>query len=383
MVDTHIYENGINTNGTSVPVFPWFGIDIGGTLVKLVYFEPLDLTEEEEKLEGDILKTIKRYLTGNTAYGHAGERDVNLELKAVQIGHRRGNLHFIRFPSQHMDNFVELCISKKLHTLTFQVFATGGGAYKFESDVIDRLQIKWNKCDELDAMIKGIQFLNEVNMLNECYYFELDSVNDANDAKYVKKIHLMSNNNYYPYIVVNIGSGVSIMLVNSENCYKRISGTSIGGGTFLGLCCLLTNCKSYDEAIELATKGDSTKVDKLVKDIYGGDYSRFGLPGNVVASSFGHMHSPEKRDQVSREDLARATLVTTLNNIGLIARDCAANYKVERVLYVGSFLRINNLSMQLLTNATNYWSKGTIKSLFLEHEGYFGAVGCLRNFISN
>ena len=38
------------------------------------------------------------------------------------------------------------------------------------------------------------------------------------------------------------------------------------------------------------------------------------------------MNSPEKRDQVSREDLARATLVTTLNNIGLIARDCAANY---------------------------------------------------------
>jgi type II pantothenate kinase len=31
-------------------------------------------------------------------------------------------------------------------------------------------------------------------------------------------------------------------------------------------------------------KGDSTKVDKLVRDIYGGDYSRFGLPGNVVAS---------------------------------------------------------------------------------------------------
>jgi type II pantothenate kinase len=61
---------------------------------------------------------------------------------------------------------------------------------------------------------------------------------------------------------------------------------SIGGGTFLGLCCLLTNCKSYEEAIELATKGDSTKVDKLVKDIYGGDYSRFGLPGNVVASRY-------------------------------------------------------------------------------------------------
>ena len=28
-------------------VFPWFAIDIGGTLVKLVYFEPLDLTDRK------------------------------------------------------------------------------------------------------------------------------------------------------------------------------------------------------------------------------------------------------------------------------------------------------------------------------------------------
>ena len=55
----------------------------------------------------------------------------------------------------------------------------------------------------------------------------------------------------------------------------------------------------------------------------------------------------------------------------------------ERVLFVGSFLRLNDLSMQLLAYATDYWSKGRIKALFLEHEGYFGAVGCLKNFIQN
>lgn len=59
---------------------------------------------------------------------------------------------------------------------------------------------------------------------------------------------------------------------------------SIGGGTFLGLCCLLTGCTTFEEAIELAAGGDNTKVDKLVKDIYGGDYQRFGLPGELVAS---------------------------------------------------------------------------------------------------
>jgi type II pantothenate kinase len=46
------------------------------------------------------------------------------------------------------------------------------------------------------------------------------------------------------------------------NRYIKISFSyfSIGGGTFLGLCCLLTGCSSYDEAIQLATEGDSTKV---------------------------------------------------------------------------------------------------------------------------
>ena len=60
--------------------------------------------------------------------------------------------------------------------------------------------------------------------------------------------------------------------------------SSLGGGTFLGLCCLLTDCETFEDAIMLASQGDSTCVDKLVKDIYGGDYQRFGLPGNVVAS---------------------------------------------------------------------------------------------------
>ena len=38
------------------------------------------------------------------------------------------------------------------------------------------------------------------------------------------------------------------------------------------------------------------------------------------------MNIEEKRKQASREDLARTTLQTILNNIGLIARDCATNY---------------------------------------------------------
>ena len=66
----------------------------------------------------------------------------------------------------------------------------------------------------------------------------------------------------------------------------HVSLPSLGGGTFLGLCSLLTGCSSFEEALEMASQGESTRVDKLVRDIYGGDYERFGLPGWAVASRY-------------------------------------------------------------------------------------------------
>lgn len=120
------------------------------------------------------------------------------------------------------------------------------------------------------------------------------------------------------------------------------------------------------------------------------------------------MNSDEKRETVSREDLAHATLVTITNNIGSIARMCACNEKIDRVsgtwkeihtycrhqnvihpwpfsvhfqvVFVGNFLRVNPIAMKLLAYAMDYWSKGTLKALFLQHEGYFGSVGCLLQF---
>lgn len=75
----------------------------------------------------------------------------------------------------------------------------------------------------------------------------------------------------FPYLVVNIGSGVSILKVTSPGKATRISGTSIGGGTYWGLCRLLTRCATYEEVLDIAERGDAGKVDMLVKDIYGGD----------------------------------------------------------------------------------------------------------------
>ncbi|XP_050706685.1 pantothenate kinase 3-like isoform X2 [Eriocheir sinensis] len=371
-------QNGLEQNGAtthpyieSPPPMPWFGMDIGGTLTKLVYFEPTDLSEAEEESEVETIKNIRKYLKSNSAYGETGHRDAHLQMENVSVGNRIGTLHFIRFPTSEMPQFLELSKSKGMATLASTICATGGGAYKFEQDFQREVNLTLHKFDELDSLIHGIEYIEDNNMDRECYYF----LNPRCEELCQKVTFDFSNP--YPFLVVNIGSGVSILAVDGPDNYRRVSGTSLGGGTFLGLSCLLTGCKSFEEAIELAARGNNENVDKLVRDIYGGDYQRFGLGGDIVACSFGHMNSAEKRAKVSREDLACATLITITNNIGSIARMVAANEKIEKVLFVGNFLRVNPISMKLLSHAMEFWSGGQLKAIFLEHEGYFGAVGCM------
>ena len=101
-----------------------------------------------------------------------------------------------------------------------------------------------------------------------------------------------------------------------------------------------------------------------------------------VASSFGQMNLEEKRNGATREDLAKATLITITNNIGSIARLCARAENIERVVFAGNFLRINDISMKLLATAMDFWSAGAMKALFCMHEGYFGAIGSLLKLMS-
>merc|ERR1719348_129905 len=312
------------------PVMPWFGMDIGGSLSKLVYFEPVDTSVEEEQR----VETLRRYLT------------------------------------KHMAAFLELAKQKGMAETVSTVCTTGGGAYKFECDFKAELNINLHKFDELDSLVGGIQFVG-MNHNKELYYWQDPGVDEiACKVSY-------NYSDIYPFLLVNIGSGVSILAVRGPGDYERVSGTSLGGGTFLGLCTLLTQCTSFEEALDLAARGDNKNVDKLVRDIYGGDYERFGLSGEIVASSFGQMNIAEKAGGASKEDLARATLMMITNNIGSIARLCCKSEGTDRVVFVGNFLRINTIAMRSLSTAMEYWSKGTMKALFCEHEGYFGAVGCL------
>jgi type II pantothenate kinase len=142
---------------------------------------------------------------------------------------------------------------------------------------------------------------------------------------------------------------------------------------------LLTDLQDFEDVMRLAEHGDPSKVDMMVGDIYGNNsdaLEKLGLPASLVASSFGKLVAREDPAAgLKQEDLARALLLMVTNNIGQVAYLNAKLNKTPRIYFVGNFLRGNKLSQRRLSFAIDFWSKGEMEALFLEHEGYFGALG--------
>lgn len=212
----------------------------------------------------------------------------------------------------------------------------------------------------------------------------------------------------YPYLLVNIGSGVSMLKVTGPRSFQRVGGTSLGGGTLWGLLSLLTGARSFDDMLAEAEHGDNTKVDMMIGDIYGADYGKIGLKSTAIASSFGkvfrmklqaeaaeaaeaagkseHHDSNSDADgdahddshpshSFSSADISRSLLYAVSNNIGQIAYLQSQIHNLNDIYFGGSFIRGHRQTMNTLSYAIKFWSKGEKQAYFLRHEGYLGAVG--------
>lgn len=106
----------------------------------------------------------------------------------------------------------------------------------------------------------------------------------------------------YPYLLVNIGSGVSMIKVSGPRQFQRVGGTHLGGGTFWGLMSLLTGARTFDDMLAMADRGDNSGVDMLVGDIYGMDYKKIGLKSTAIASTFGKVFRLKNAAERGAED---------------------------------------------------------------------------------
>ncbi len=84
----------------------------------------------------------------------------------------------------------------------------------------------------MDCIVAGANFLL-TNIADESFVYERSETP-------AYKFQTVNPEKLYPYMLVTIGSGVSIIKVSSETAFERIGGTATGGGTFWGLGKLLT-----------------------------------------------------------------------------------------------------------------------------------------------
>jgi len=188
--------------------------------------------------------------------------------------------------------------------------------------------------DEMECLIEGLGFISLIP--DEVYYFSdelLHSVYRPSDLGKVDELERPSPDAprygvtfernptpQLPCLLVNIGSGVSIIKVDEDGKFERVSGTSLGGGTLWGLLSMLTPATTFDEMLALSEQGNNDTVDMLVGDIYGTSYTKLGLKSTMIASSFGKVFKKgQKKGNFSPEDISKSLLYAISNNIGQIA----------------------------------------------------------------
>ncbi|ORY85507.1 type II pantothenate kinase [Protomyces lactucae-debilis] len=284
-------------------------------------------------------------------------------------------LNFTRFETadiQDLIHFLGILIEKRraasLKHSNICIMATGGGAYKFYEMIKQELGVNIYQEDEMQCLIVGLDFfINEIP--GEVFTF-------GSEAEPMK---LNSDPVQYPYLLCNIGSGVSMIKVSGPDSFERIGGSSLGGGTLWGLLSLITGAKSFDEMLDLSAQGDNTKVDMLVGDIYGQGYGKIGLKASTIASTFGKVFGMQKQHEPDSlfgpEDVSRSLLYAISNNIGQIAYLQAQKHSIQHIYFGGSYIRGHAQTMMTLSYAINFWSGGQAQAYFLRHEGYLGSVG--------
>lgn len=172
-----------------------------------------------------------------------------------------------------------------------KVMATGGGAHMYYDRLRTDLGVEVRREEEMECLILGLGFVSRVPQ--EVFWFseelvykvshrDLDhshssnSVAEALPSNPNQQLHLPQRTipadelprpsptppayqvtfapqpddggetPNFPCLLVNIGSGVSIVKVDEDGKFERVSGTSLGGGTLWGLLSLLTDARSFD-----------------------------------------------------------------------------------------------------------------------------------------
>ncbi|MBY9018387.1 MAG: hypothetical protein KGD66_06095 [Candidatus Lokiarchaeota archaeon] len=256
------------------------------------------------------------------------------------------NKHLILsvFPTE--SNFKNiLAYLQNIDLTNIKLNLTGGKAFYFQQKI--KNDYNSTMFNEFEANVNGIDFL-----------FNLKKSKSLPEA-----------------LIITIGTGSSIIL-KKEIGFEHVGGSALGGGFFMALIKLLYNITSYNEAIELAQKGDRYKVDLKVADIYSPEDQRVNaIFREFTAASLGKINSRGKNENYNKGDLLNSLICMIGENLGTIAVERAKNHDVKYLIFCGGFVSNNKPLKQVLTLLCTINKK---KALFLNHSMFAGAIGALK-----
>ena len=138
-----------------------FALDLGGSLIKLVYFSANSDTNAMNGEDGSQQQT----------------KEASSKTTTATLG---GRLHFRRFPSSSLKECLDFIERKKLHYSggfgqhKSEIKATGGGSFKHQRTFRDALGIELQKEDEMACAVRGANFLLKT-IRDEAFTFENDT----------------------------------------------------------------------------------------------------------------------------------------------------------------------------------------------------------------
>lgn len=220
---------------------------------------------------------------------------------------------------------------------------TGGRSFELYTEYSK--DFKSNLINEFEANVKGIEFLHTLE----------------------KKKDLSRS------LIVNMGTGTSVVL--KTDTFEHLGGSAMGGGFFMGLIKTIFNIDNFEEAINLAKKGNRYNVDLKVSDIYHLDDKRVDLLfREFTAASLGKINENFNMKSLSQEDFINSIICLIGENLGAIANVMADNNDVTDIVFCGGFLKENKILKKILSLLCKVNRK---RGIFLKNSEFCAAIGAV------
>lgn len=339
-------------------------MDIGGTLLKLAYVSKAphctalyniywlyNAMYDSIRCMEDLYKVdVLRRCNMGSALRNAVPKMIRLENNNVLL--------LSQFPVESLDCVIDFLIANNLVGKDTVIYATGGGSYKYDTKIQERLpQCKYQRQEEGQCFVDGTKHMHQVS----------NSVIKYNVERLFTQIVTLERT--YPYFIVNIGSGISIVKVISEDSFERVTGTSIGGGTVYGLANSIMDLDSFDDLMAQCDIGTN-----CVDSFEHGHLSDNPHPWGLKAS-FGAYQGDARH-----EDSARSIADMVSYNIGQIAYLVAKLHGVKRLFFTGFYTSNYRVTMDATAAAIDFMAKSNkeepMEVLVPLFGSYAGVLGC-------